>query len=94
MATLDLVLLLSFTCAVCYSLINLLDILPEIHKVKPVLVTKYVYQAALKLLDDSKADMKGAVNKLIQVLHKLTGSAFIEAVPPPKLERVLSIIKT
>lgn len=72
---------------------NWVEILPEVYKEKPSLITKYVYPAAFKLLEDSKTDMKGAVSKLIQILHKLHGSIFIGEIPKQKLEQVMEIIK-
>jgi len=67
--------------------------LPEINRVKPGLITKYVYQAAIKLLDDTKAEMKGAVTKLVQTCYKLSGTQFLEAVPAAKIEKVMGVLK-
>ncbi len=57
------------------------------------MITKYVYPAAFKLLDENKADIKAAVIKLIQALHKLVGPSFLDAIPPTKIDRVLEILK-
>ena len=60
---------------------------------KPGLILKHVYPAAFKLLDDTKVEMKSAVNKLIQTLYGLMGAALIEAAPQAKIPRILEAVK-
>lgn len=47
---------------------------------------------ATKLLDETRGEMKAAVGKLVQTLHKIAGSGFLEAVPQGKLEQVKSLL--
>jgi len=48
---------------------------------------------AMKLLDDTRSEMRAAVTKLMQILHKLMGDKFIESVTSSKLAKVKSILK-
>lgn len=70
-----------------------LDIIPEVYKIKPAIVSKQVFPAAFKLLDDSKSDIKAAANKLIKVLYGAVGKSLLESVPQGKVERVTEAIK-
>jgi len=49
---------------------------------------------ALKLLDETKAEMKAAVGKLVQTLYKLTGNAFIESIPASKIEQIRNLLNS
>ncbi len=56
-------------------------------------MVKHVYPVTFKLLDDTKVDVKTAVNKLIQTLYGLANHGFLEEVPPGKLPRVMEAVK-
>jgi len=77
---------------VVYPSLILLEILPEVNKVRPALVTKNLSQFALKLLDDTKAETKGAATKLIKALYKELGESFLGTIPAGKLGKVREII--
>jgi len=74
-------------------ILHLCDILPEVQKQKPVFIPKYVLPALIKLLEDTKIEMKTAVNKLIQTLYGLIGSSLLESVPQAKVPRILEAVK-
>ena len=72
---------------------HLCDILPDIHRQRPSMIARHVYPGTFKLLDDSKMEMKSAVNKLIQTLYGLTGKDLIESAPQNKVPRILEAIR-
>ena len=84
--------IIAHLCGILTNL-TILDIIPEVYKAKPALIIKHVYPAAFKLLDDTKNEMKSAVNKLIQTLYGCAGSSLLEAVPQNKIQRVLETVK-
>lgn len=69
------------------------DILPDVHKQKPILIQKHVLPEVFKLLDDSKIEVKLAVNKLIQTLYDLLGKELLDSTPQQKLPRILEAVK-
>lgn len=70
------------------------DILPDVSKVKPGIITKYVNQAAIKLLDENKVELKNSVIRLIKTLHKSLGTTFMESVPKAKIDRIEEVISS
>lgn len=71
-----------------------IDILLDVNKVKPGIIAKYVNQAAIKLLDENKVELKNSVIRLIKTLHKLLGTSFIESVPKAKIDRIEEVINS
>jgi len=72
---------------------HLCDILPDVYKQKPVLIQKHVFPGVFKLLDDSKIEVKLAVNKLLQALYGLLGKELLDSVPQHKIPRILEAVK-
>eukprot|EP00826_Nyctotherus_ovalis_P065707 TRINITY_DN9663_c0_g4_i1.p1 TRINITY_DN9663_c0_g4~~TRINITY_DN9663_c0_g4_i1.p1 ORF type:complete len:244 (+),score=55.97 TRINITY_DN9663_c0_g4_i1:206-937(+) len=72
---------------------HLCDILPDVHKQKPGLIAKHVFAGAYKMLDDSKVEVKLAVNKLLQTLYGLVGKELLDSAPQHKIPRILEAVK-
>lgn len=74
------------------SLSNIIEMIAEIYEKKPLLVTKNVIPAAAKCIEDTKADIKMATNKLFQSLFGLMGKSILEHVPGNKAQIILDIV--
>ena len=72
---------------------HLCEILPDVYKSKPQIISKYVVHAASLLLDESKMEIKTVVVRLIQILHNLMGEGFIELLPSSKIDKVNEYLK-
>jgi len=66
--------------------------IPEIYEKKQLLVTKNIIPAAAKCIEDTKADIKMATNKLFQSLYGLMGKSILEHVPGNKAQIILDIV--
>lgn len=77
-------------------ILNVLSEVVEIvYELKPVAVTKYIYNLCSKLLDDVsiKGDIKKALYELIIKLYKLAGDSFVNAFPSRNTDKVWTILK-
>ena len=83
----------SKTKAVMLNVIS--EVVEIVYELKPVAVTKYIYNLCSKLLDDTsvKGDIKKALYDLIVKLYKLAGDSFVNAFPSRNTDKVWTILK-
>ena len=64
----------------------------NVYEKKPALLAKYAVPLAVKLAEDSKADVKDSAMKLVKRLYIVMGDAFFTAIPSGKSQKVLEIL--
>lgn len=71
----------------------MVDVLPEVSKSRPEVLSKHLYPVIGSLLDNAKGEVKQPTTKLVQTLYNLAGQDFLESVSAAQLERVMEIVK-
>jgi len=72
------------------------EVVEIVYEIKPVSVTKHIFNLCSKLLDDSsvKGDTKRALYDLIGKLYELAGDSFINSFPSRNTDKVWTILKS
>jgi hypothetical protein len=65
---------------------------PEIHRLKPVLLTTKCLKMVERILLEGKMELRPSLNRLIQLLHRLLGSVLIEHVSSNCLHKLMDIV--
>ena len=72
------------------TLVSILcDLISPVYEKKPALISKNVVPVAVRLVEDTKMDVKELAVKLVKKLYNTMGDSFFDCVPAGKVQRVL-----
>lgn len=68
------------------------EIIPKVYDKRPNLIAKNVIPLIVKLIDDSKVDVREECFKLVNKLYSIMDSGLFEIVPSGKIQKILEIL--
>ena len=72
------------------------DVIEIVYEIKPIAVTKHIFNLWSKMLDDSsvKGDTKKALHVLVSKWYELAGDSFVNSFPSRNTDKVWNILKS
>jgi hypothetical protein len=73
-------------------IVLIIELIPKVYEKRPNVIIKNVIPLILKLVDDSKIDVREECARLVFKVYQVMSAALFEHVPPGKVQKVLDIV--
>ncbi|OMJ84419.1 hypothetical protein SteCoe_14497 [Stentor coeruleus] len=70
----------------------IIELIPKVYEKRPNVIIKNVIPAMIKLMDDTKIEIREECGKLFFKVYEVMSSEFFEHVPAGKMQKVLDIV--